>query len=197
MPILKGSDIETLAKIAGFSGKDTDIATAVALAESSGDTNAHKQSGQDDSYGLWQINMLGSLGPDRRKRYSIGSNTDLFQPDENARVAYAIYKDAGHKFTSWSTYNNGAYKDHMGETEGLDVIPGTGGDSLRGKSVGDAYSGISSAINNVGQNLFKGLADVVGVIIAVVLLIGAIVILAMQSKTGKKVVTGIGGKLPL
>jgi hypothetical protein len=191
MANLKGSDIETLAKVAGFSGKDADIATAVALAESSGNPNAHKQSGRDDSYGLWQINMLGALGPDRRKRYSIGSNTDLFRPDENARVAYAIYKDAGHKFNSWSTYTNGAYKDHMGETEGLDVIPGSGGDSLRGQGLGDQFSGVTSAINNVGQNLFKGLADVVGVILAVVLLIGAIVILAMQSKTGKSAVKGV------
>jgi len=34
---------------------------------------------KDNSYGLWQINMLGDLGPARRKRYKLKSNEDILK----------------------------------------------------------------------------------------------------------------------
>ncbi|MBY8852241.1 transglycosylase SLT domain-containing protein, partial [Saccharothrix sp. MB29] len=78
---------------AGFRGQDLTIAVAVALAESGGDPRAHNSTPPDDSYGLWQVNMLGSLGPARRREFGLDSDSDLFSPAENARAANRISGD--------------------------------------------------------------------------------------------------------
>jgi len=78
---------------------------AIALAESGGDSGAHNPDAStgDNSYGLWQINMLGDLGPDRRQKFGIESNEELFDPVTNAKAAkYVLEKGGG--LTAWSTY---------------------------------------------------------------------------------------------
>ncbi|MCR6483739.1 lytic transglycosylase [Amycolatopsis sp. OK19-0408] len=112
MSKLSAEQIARHAYDAGFRGQGLTTAVAVALAESGGRTTAHNATPPDDSYGLWQINMLGALGPDRRHQYHLKSNDQLFDADTNARVANSISSD-GHDFTPWSTYTNGAYKDHL------------------------------------------------------------------------------------
>lgn len=187
MMALSQKEIIKLAEDAGFNQHDALTASAIATAESGGDPNAHNSKPPDDSYGLWQINMIGTLGASRRQQFGISTNDQLFDPKTNAHAAWIIYKNAGYKFNPWTTFTSGAYKKKID----------TGNVGKAAAAVGDQFTGITSAINNVGQNLFKGLADVVGIIIAVVLLIGAIVLIAMQSKSGKKAVSAIGGKLPL
>jgi hypothetical protein len=66
----------------------------------------------DDSYGIWQINMLGSMGPSRRKALNIDNNDALFDPSVNAR-AMAMISGGGHNWRPWSTYTNNAYQGHM------------------------------------------------------------------------------------
>ena len=112
MTKLSAEQIARHAYAAGFRGQGLTTAVAVALAESGGRTTAHNATPPDNSYGLWQINMLGALGPERRHQYHLKSNDQLFDPDTNARVANSISGD-GHDFTPWSTYTNGAYKDHL------------------------------------------------------------------------------------
>lgn len=112
MTKLSAEQIARHAYDAGFRGQGLTTAVAVALAESGGRTTAHNGTPPDNSYGLWQINMLGALGPDRRHQYHLKSNDALFDPDTNARVAKDISSD-GKDFTPWSTYTNGAYKDHL------------------------------------------------------------------------------------
>jgi hypothetical protein len=112
MTKLSAEQIARHAYAAGFRGQGLTTAVAVALAESGGRTTAHNATPPDDSYGLWQINMLGALGPERRHQYHLKSDDRLFDPDTNARVANSISSD-GHDFTPWSTYTNGAYKDHL------------------------------------------------------------------------------------
>lgn len=109
MSKLSAGEIAYYAQQAGFSTAESVAAVGIALAESGGDTQAHNSKPPDDSYGLWQINMLGALGPERRKKYGLSSNDALYDPATNARVAYGIYKDAGAKFTPWSTYTNRSY----------------------------------------------------------------------------------------
>lgn len=96
---------------AGFRDDSLEIAYAVAMAESSGKTNAHNDDAStgDDSYGLFQINMLGDMGPERRKLYELKANDDLFDPLTNAHVAYRI-SDAGKDWKPWTMYANGKYK---------------------------------------------------------------------------------------
>jgi hypothetical protein len=99
---------------AGFRGQALTTAVAVALAESSGDPHAHNAVPPDNSYGLWQVNMLGALGPERRASFHLKSNAELFNPAVNARAAWSI-SGHGSSFHPWSTYTNGAYRGHLTE----------------------------------------------------------------------------------
>lgn len=112
MATLTDSQIAGAAKSAGFSGKALAVAVAVALAESGGRSDAHNKIPPDDSYGLWQINMLGSMGPARRKQFGLSSNAQLFDPATNAKAAYAI-SSKGTNFRPWTTYSSGSYLRYM------------------------------------------------------------------------------------
>lgn len=115
MARLKAADIAGYAHGAGFRGSDRVTAVAVALAESGGDTQAHNSTPPDDSYGLWQINMLGDMGPDRRRRLGIDANSALFDPIVNAQAAKMIHAGSGWK--AWTTYTSGAYSQYRMEAE--------------------------------------------------------------------------------
>jgi Lysozyme like domain len=84
---------------------------AIGMAESSGNPNAHNAVSPDDSYGLWQINMIGSLGPARRTRYGLSSNSGLYDPLTNAKVALDIYQQQG--LRAWGPYVTGVYKKYL------------------------------------------------------------------------------------
>lgn len=112
MARLTDAQIAGAAKSGGFSGSAITKAVAIALAESGGNPNAHNAVPPDNSYGLWQINMLGSMGPARRKQYGISSNEALYDPVTNAKAAYAI-SNGGKSFGAWSTYISGAYLPYM------------------------------------------------------------------------------------
>jgi hypothetical protein len=193
---LSPDQLRTLLVNAGFK-KDSQTVNdmvGIAYAESGGNPNAHNSKPPDDSYGLWQINMIGKLGAPRRKQFGITSNAQLLDPATNAKAAYIVFKSQG--LDAWSTYKNGEYLKHMdgmttGEGGNVNPLPAvTGG-------IKDQFSGIASAIDSVGKNLFKGLADVIGVAIALVLLAIGVIILLMQSKAGKSVVNTVKDKVPL
>jgi cell wall-associated NlpC family hydrolase len=107
-----GSLMATLAG-AGFSGAGLAMAYKISMAESGG--NAGKHNGNagtgDNSYGLFQINMLGAMGPSRLKQYGLSSNNDLLNAATNARVAYQM-SGGGTDWNAWSTYKSGAYKQY-------------------------------------------------------------------------------------
>lgn len=105
---LSQSEIYSLAKSVGLSDGRAKVAAAIAMAESGGNPNAHNSKPPDDSYGLWQINMLGSLGPARRKSLGLSANSDLFNPQTNAKAMKEISSGGGN-FSPWSTYTNGSY----------------------------------------------------------------------------------------
>lgn len=111
MAVLTMPQLVALAKSVGWSGDNAAIAAAIAKAESGGNTAAHNPRPPDDSYGLWQINMYGAKGPERRKRYNLQSNTQLFVPERNAWVAHDLYMHGGWKH--WSVYTNGSYRAHL------------------------------------------------------------------------------------
>lgn len=88
---------------AGFSGPGLARAWAHVMVESGGNPqafNGNTNTG-DRSFGLFQINMLGALGPDRLKRYGLRSEQDLLDPVTNAKVAFAMSK-GGRDFTPWT-----------------------------------------------------------------------------------------------
>jgi hypothetical protein len=111
---LSPEQIAQAAHDAGFRGHDLTNAVAIALAESSGDPRAHNPVPPDNSYGLWQINMIGALGPDRRHQFHLDGNKELFDPETNAKAAFAI-SGKGDSFQPWTTFTSGAYKSHLDE----------------------------------------------------------------------------------
>ena len=100
--------VEVLAA-AGFEGKALKTAWAVAMRESRGHPMSHNKNANtgDNSYGLFQINMIGSLGTDRLAKFQdkigITKMTDLFNPLTNAKAAY--YMTAGGK--DWGSWGLG------------------------------------------------------------------------------------------
>jgi hypothetical protein len=105
-------DLIDVLKSVGFQGKSLKEAWAVAMKESTGRPNAHNDNPNtgDNSYGLFQINMRGSLGPDRLQRYGLSSYEDLFDPYTNATIAYQMSK-GGKSWGPWGigpdAYNGG------------------------------------------------------------------------------------------
>jgi Lysozyme like domain len=118
MARLSAKEILGLALRAGFSPDREEAvkATAIALAESGGDPRAHNPKPPDNSFGLWQINMIGKLGPDRREKLGLSRNDELFDPPTNARAARLVFVEAGRDFTPWTTFTGEKprFKDHLG-----------------------------------------------------------------------------------
>jgi hypothetical protein len=96
----------------GFKGNALRSACAVAKAESNGRPfafNGNIKTG-DSSYGIFQINMIGELGPDRREKFELDSNAELFNPVTNAQVAHYMTK-GGKDWSSWSSVNGTRYQE--------------------------------------------------------------------------------------
>ena len=141
--VLSDAQIAGAAKSAGFSGANLSKAVAVALAESGGNTRAHNAVPPDNSYGLWQINMLGSMGPARRKQFGISSNEALYDANTNAKAAHAL--SGGTNFKPWSTYTSGAYLRYMSRANKAAGNPDTSASSTGAQQAGllDAGSAVS------------------------------------------------------
>ena len=97
---------------AGFRGDDLIVAAAVAYVESGFNSNAFNgnRGTGDQSYGLWQLNMIDSMGPSRRAAWGISTNDELFAAEANARGAYALYQSSGGNFHHWIGYRDSSAK---------------------------------------------------------------------------------------
>ncbi len=115
MTKLTPEQIAEHAHAAGFRGENLTTAVAVALAESGGKTDSHNTDGLDDSYGLWQINMYGTLGPDRRQKNDLDADRELFDPSTNADAAHRVFREDGGSFEPWGAYTNGSYRQFLDE----------------------------------------------------------------------------------
>jgi len=101
-PSLTDLELKELLSLVGFKGTDLKEAWAIAKRESNGQPirfNGNTKTG-DNSYGLFQINMLGMLGPDRREIFNLDSNSDLLNPVINAQIAFHMSR-GGEDWSSW------------------------------------------------------------------------------------------------
>ena len=99
---LSDTQLVGLLKAVGFEGSHLKEAWAIAKKESNGQPlhhNGNRHTG-DNSYGLFQVNMLGQLGVDRRAKYGLASNADLLNPVVNAKIAYQM-SNAGKNWSAW------------------------------------------------------------------------------------------------
>ena len=99
--ILSDQEVISILKQAGFSGYGLKMAWAIAVKESTLRPYALNKS--SNCYGLFQINMTGAMGPDRRDRYKLSKDEDLYDPLTNAMVAYDMSK-SGTSWGAWEAY---------------------------------------------------------------------------------------------
>lgn len=104
----RGKWVKEILHEAGFRGKKLESAWAIVMKESTGWPKAYNgnRATGDSSYGLFQINMIGNLGPDRREIFGIKSNKELFDPLTNAKAAYHM-SNGGKNWYSWDIDSNG------------------------------------------------------------------------------------------
>ena len=95
-------ELKQLLSLVGFKGNDLVVAWAVAKKESNGRPlafNGNHKTG-DSSYGMFQINMIDTLGPDRRTKFDLESNAELFNPVKNAEIVFYM-TNGGDDWSSW------------------------------------------------------------------------------------------------
>lgn len=99
---LTDRELKQLLRAVGFKGDGLKKAWAIAKKESNGRPlafNGNSKTG-DSSFGIFQINMIGMLGPDRREKYGINFSSELLNPVVNAQVAYHM-SNGGKNWSSW------------------------------------------------------------------------------------------------
>ena len=117
LPALPDDQILQLAIDAGLPPEKAKIMLAIALAESSGipNNNNFNRSTGDESYGLWQINMIDALGPERARDLGLTSYSQLEDPATNARaMAYVLGRQG---FNAWSVHKHGLHRRYLPAAE--------------------------------------------------------------------------------
>ncbi|MBA3338798.1 MAG: C40 family peptidase [Geodermatophilaceae bacterium] len=117
MAVLSVQEIYQAALSAGFTPDQAVTWTAIAMAESRGNSGAHNPSGED-SWGLWQININPSV---RTNHWG-----DLTDPYANARAAYEI-SNHGTDMRPWTTThdsNLGTAQDYRTYLDQVEAIAG-------------------------------------------------------------------------
>ena len=100
--MLTDQELLTLLETVGFEGTGLKKAWAIAKRESNGRPLAHNGNRKtgDNSYGLFQINMIGNLGPERLEKFDLQSNKELFDPVTNAEITYYM-TNGGSDWSAW------------------------------------------------------------------------------------------------
>ncbi|HEU4422534.1 MAG TPA: transglycosylase SLT domain-containing protein [Pilimelia sp.] len=98
MPRYSAAQIYGFARRAGFTPDEAATMTAIALAESGGNSGAHNPVGED-SRGLWQINARAH--PDLARKYN------LYDPAQNALAAHAVSR-GGLDASPWTVTHGGS-----------------------------------------------------------------------------------------
>jgi nucleoid-associated protein YgaU len=160
------ADVQVLALANGFTDAQAEIAAAIAMAETLTYKDGKQYADFDKvgdlslvdakwgpSYGGWQIRSLKTQSGTGQYR----DGTRLPEPSFNAKSAFQIFKEAGSKFTPWSTFTSGAYLGYMQHAK-LNPIPQipagsymvTGGDTLStiGRRTGFEWQ-LIAAINSI------------------------------------------------
>ncbi len=170
---LTPKQIAQVARQAGIPEDKIPTMVAIAMAESSGNSEAHNPRYPDNSFGLWQINMLDEpgyqLGAERRQKYGLSSNEELKDPLTNAKAALDILNSQG--LSAWSVYTSGAYRDYLPDARAaISSTPRTAGNlqlpdsnnsinvpmpagQSQQQSYGSAGGGLMDALNDAGQTL--------------------------------------------
>lgn len=176
--VLSVDNVREVARLAGFTGKNLDIAVAVARAESGFDADAVGDGG--NSIGLWQIHLPS---------WPRFKGQHLKNPLVNAQAA-RIVASTGRKWGHWTTYRNGTYRQYMSNTG----TSGPGGLPPSGNPISDSVGAIATAadqlrrIGDVTANLTNPILwlRVASGLLGVVLTVLGLGVLLMSTDTGKQ-----------
>ena len=158
-PVDMGADVNEqlmntakLAMSAGFNKSEAKTMAAIAGGESTFNNKAHNNNALtgDNSYGLWQINMLGKMGAARRAEFGISSNEDLFNPMTNAKAAKKIYDSQG--FGAWGAYKDGNAAKYTNAAQSLQLQNG-GVANVRGASSSQSAAMVSKSQEQFAQKI--------------------------------------------
>lgn len=144
MPTLTINQIAALAISVGLTGEKAAIATAIAMGESNGNTEARGDttittSTWGPSIGLWQIRSINSQRGTGGERDEL-ANTD---PAKNARAMMSISSN-GRNWRPWSVYTSGKYRTYLAQARLAVANPGAvpaGGGATAAPGGGDTGSG--------------------------------------------------------
>ena len=113
---LTKTELVDLLHAVGFKGEALRHAWAIVMKESRGNPlshNGNRDTG-DNSFGLFQINMVDSLGQDRREKFSLEYNAQLLNPVVNAKIAYHMSKQ-GENWVAWKGVHNPVVKGWLAQ----------------------------------------------------------------------------------
>ena len=120
---LTNDQLITLLKTTGFTGHNLKVAWAVVMKESRGHPLSHNKnrSTGDNSYGLFQINMIDNLGAARRELFGLKSDAVLLDPVTNVKAAYHM-TNGGKNWSAWA----GSTAKALGVAKWVKVFPDPG-----------------------------------------------------------------------
>lgn len=102
---------------------------AISYRESRWQPGARKNDDVEDSFGLFQINMKGNLGPVRRGHYGLSSNEELFDPIMNIKAARILFGD-GQGIKHWAIDGDPMHNTAEGMPKAIAAAQAVGIDSI-------------------------------------------------------------------
>lgn len=130
MPVLSALEIYRYARLAGFSPDQAVTMTAIALAESGGNTGAHNPHGEN-SQGLWQVNAAAH--PDL-------AGQNLYDPLTNAKAAFEV-SHGGQDVSPWTTTHGVGTAKYIAYESEAQMAARTAGDTATGDFAGTSGYG--------------------------------------------------------
>ena len=142
----------------GFKKEDIWKMLAISSRESRWIPSVRNVGPVDDSYGLFQINMKGSLGEARRKYFGIAEDSELFDPKTNVKAARITY--GGGNLSPWSVkgdWKNGIDPDKMAQSKKIAQsmnLPTTGDPTTPMRSGGGGTTVVSGGGITIAPNIY-------------------------------------------
>ena len=155
LPAMPDATLLDTLKKAGFTGNELAVAYGVAKAESGGRPTAYNPPSNgtgDNSFGLFQINMIGGLEQERLNKtwvksdgstFKLSSDKDLYDPLTNAEVAYHM-SNGGKNWSAWTTYTSGKYQQFLDKKKAGGGTAGYGANMPEGAQASTAAATISN-----------------------------------------------------
>src|ERR1035437_8765955 len=132
---------------AGFTGTGLQTIVAIGAPESGYNEMDHNSTPPDNSYGIWQINMIA--GAHTLAEFSLTSNDQLFDPMINAKAAWVVSAH-GTNFAPWSTFP-GKSTPYMNEAARAIAAPVAPGTQAAGSQTGISLPSIPNPISSVAD----------------------------------------------